>query len=68
MNTNFETVLWAHYLSLYVCTITHNTHTQAYRWQRSHETMTKVYKDKPIRHQGKGFSANLENSQCVGIV
>lgn len=61
MNTNLETVLSAHYLSWYMCTITHHTHTQARHWKWSHENMTKVCKDKPIRHQEKLLSANLDN-------
>lgn len=40
---------------------TQHTHTQACHWERSCGKMTKVCKDKPIRHQEKLFSANLEN-------
>lgn len=57
MNTDLETVLSAHYLSLYVNTVADdNTHTGS-----SCENTTKVCKDKPIRHQEKLFSANLDN-------
>lgn len=41
MNTNFETVLSAHYLSLYVHTITHNTYTQDLVIGKSRGNLTK---------------------------
>lgn len=42
MNTNLGPVLSAHYLSLYVCTITpQGIHTGPGHWQWSRENMTK---------------------------
>lgn len=70
---NLETVLSAQDLSLYMRTITHNTHTRTHTHARTHThtqachceqscgKMTKVCKDKPIRHQEKLFSAKLDN-------
>ena len=63
MNTNVETVLLAHYLSLYMHTITTHTHTHTHR---TGNTINQVKIQKKIARKNqkgnkKTFSANLND-------